>query len=60
MKVKYTIIGSGLGDPELREDNGEIEAALSSIPNLVEGSSIRGALHNHTTASDGQKHTRNG
>ena len=41
--------------PELREDNGEIEAALSkSIPNLVEVSSIRGALHNHTTASDGQ------
>ena len=51
----YHHLGLDWVTPELREDSGEIEAALSkSIPNLVEVSSIRGALHNHTTASDGQ------
>lgn len=40
--------------PELREDFGEIEAASkSNLPNLIESSDIRGALHNHTTLSDG-------
>jgi DNA polymerase (family 10) len=37
--------------PELREDTGEIEA--STLPSLVEASALKGAFHNHTTASDG-------
>lgn len=41
--------------PELREDTGEILAAESSaLPNLLTGKDIRGALHNHTTLSDGE------
>ena len=41
--------------PELREDTGEIAAAESSaLPNLLTGMDIRGALHNHTTLSDGE------
>ena len=40
--------------PELREDGGEIEAALGgSLPVLVEPGDIRGDLHCHTKASDG-------
>ena len=41
--------------PELREDTGEIAAAESSgLPSLITGNDIRGALHNHTTLSDGE------
>lgn len=41
--------------PELREDMGEVDAAASaSLPSLIETSNIRGALHNHTTLSDGE------
>ena len=41
--------------PELREDMGEVEAATSgNLPNLLEMNSIKGALHNHTTLSDGE------
>ena len=40
--------------PEMREDMGEIEASLSNtLPTLIEPYQIKGALHNHTTASDG-------
>ena len=40
--------------PEIREDKGEIEAALKGeIPDLVELKDIRGDLHAHTIASDG-------
>jgi DNA polymerase (family 10) len=40
--------------PELREDRGEIEAALEGrLPNLIEISDIKGDLHVHSTASDG-------
>ena len=40
--------------PEMREDMGEIEAAISGeLPQLIEPEQIKGALHNHTTASDG-------
>jgi DNA polymerase (family 10) len=40
--------------PELREGLGEIEAAEKApLPRLVEESDLRGAFHNHTTASDG-------
>lgn len=40
--------------PELREDQGEIEAALkNSLPRLIEAVHIRGDLHVHTTYTDG-------
>jgi DNA polymerase (family 10) len=40
--------------PELREDQGEIEAAQSgSLPRLVEIGDIRGDLHTHTDWTDG-------
>ncbi|MCD5407229.1 MAG: DNA polymerase/3'-5' exonuclease PolX [Desulfotomaculum sp.] len=39
--------------PELREDHGEIEAALAGkLPELVELKDIKGDLHTHTTWSD--------
>jgi len=41
--------------PELREDRGEVEAALKGrLPALVELDDIRGDLHSHTTATDGR------
>lgn len=41
--------------PELREDLGEIEAAANGqMPMLLDATSIRGALHNHTILSDGE------
>ena len=41
--------------PELREGLGEIEAAEGDkLPRLVELADLRGAFHNHTTASDGR------
>ena len=41
--------------PELRENRGEIEAALEgTLPELVTLDDIRGDLHMHTTASDGR------
>src|SRR5262249_40540875 len=41
--------------PELRENCGEIEAALEGrLPSLVELSHIRGDLHMHTTETDGR------
>jgi DNA polymerase (family 10) len=41
-------------EPELRENQGEIEAAVKGeLPDLIEQSDIRGDLHCHTTASDG-------
>jgi len=40
--------------PELREDHGEILAAeKKQLPKLVEWSDLKGALHNHSTWSDG-------
>ena len=41
--------------PELREDMGEVQAAHDgTLPHLIETAHIRGALHNHTTLSDGE------
>src|SRR5262245_1815035 len=41
--------------PELREDGGEVEAAVAGTlpPRLVERGDIRGVVHCHTTYSDG-------
>jgi DNA polymerase (family 10) len=41
--------------PELREDRGEIDAALAhGLPDLVELADIRGDLHAHTSWTDGR------
>ncbi|MGA3067118.1 MAG: DNA polymerase/3'-5' exonuclease PolX [Tepidisphaeraceae bacterium] len=51
----YAKLGLEWIDPELREDRGEIEAAAAGkLPKLINLSQIRGDLHSHTTASDGQ------
>ncbi|HEX9899614.1 MAG TPA: helix-hairpin-helix domain-containing protein, partial [Candidatus Methylomirabilis sp.] len=50
----YGAIGLPFIPPELREDSGEIEAALEErLPNLVSLEDIRGDLQMHTTWSDG-------
>jgi len=50
----YRAIGLPWIPPELREDAGEIEAALEGkLPALIEVGDIRGDLHAHTNASDG-------
>jgi DNA polymerase (family 10) len=50
----YQKLGMSYVEPELREDRGEIEAALAGkLPKLIELSDIHGDLHSHTTASDG-------
>ena len=41
--------------PELREGMGEIEVAeKGELPHLIDLHDLRGAFHNHTTASDGR------
>jgi DNA polymerase (family 10) len=50
----YKILGLSYVPPELREDTGEIEAAVEGkLPNLVEIGDIKGDLHVHTKRSDG-------
>lgn len=50
----YGILGLPYIPPELREDSGEIEAALEGrLPHLVELRDIKGDLHVHTKRSDG-------
>ncbi len=51
----YKALGMPYIPPEIRENLGEIEAALKNkLPTLVEEKDIRGTFHNHTTASDGR------
>ncbi len=50
----YRILGLPYIPPELREDTGEVEAAMEGrLPHLVELSDIRGDFHVHTRQSDG-------
>jgi DNA polymerase (family 10) len=50
----YKALGLPYIEPELRENKGEIEAAIKGkLPNLVEKKDIRGDLHAHTKWSDG-------
>jgi DNA polymerase (family 10) len=50
----YKLLGMPFVAPEMREDAGEIEAALEGkLPKLVELEDIRGDLHVHTKSSDG-------
>lgn len=51
----YRTLGLPWIPPELREDRGEIQAALSGkLPQLVSLDEIRAELHTHTTWSDGK------
>jgi DNA polymerase (family 10) len=55
----YRRLGLALPPPELREDQGEIEAALKGkLPALVSLEDIRGDLHVHTNATDGRASLR--
>ncbi len=50
----YAALGMSYVEPELREDRGEVEAALEGkLPRLVELEDIRGDLHVHSNWSDG-------
>lgn len=50
----YRSVGLPYIEPELREDRGEIEAALGgNLPRLIEEKDIRGDLHMHSDFSDG-------
>ncbi|MSU23749.1 MAG: DNA polymerase/3'-5' exonuclease PolX [Opitutus sp.] len=51
----FQALGLHFIPPELREGLGEIEEAeKGELPRLVERADLRGAWHNHTTASDGR------
>ncbi|HML94169.1 MAG TPA: DNA polymerase/3'-5' exonuclease PolX [Thermodesulfobacteriota bacterium] len=51
----YETLGLPFIPPELREDRGEIEAAMEGrLPDLIDLADIRGDLHTHTTWSDGK------
>ena len=50
----YERLGLGWIPPELREDQGEIEAAQAgTLPRLIELGDMRGDLHTHTNWTDG-------
>ncbi|MCD6098086.1 DNA polymerase/3'-5' exonuclease PolX [bacterium] len=54
-KCMYNQLGLPFIPPEMREDRGEVELALSgkALPHLVELSDIKGLFHLHTNWSDG-------
>jgi len=55
----YASLGMDWIPPEMRENNGEIEAAEAhKLPKLVELKDIRGDLHMHTTTTDGKNTIR--
>jgi DNA polymerase (family 10) len=50
----YEFLGLPFIEPELREDAGEIEAALAgTLPTLITETDLRGDLHSHSDWSDG-------
>jgi DNA polymerase (family X) len=50
----YALMGMQYIEPELRENRGELEAALQgTLPELVKTTDLKGDLHCHTSASDG-------
>ena len=50
----YKKLGLPYIEPELRENNGEVEAAIQKkLPKLMTLKDIKGDLHTHTKASDG-------
>ena len=53
-KEVYERLGLPFIPPTLREDRGEVEAALKGeLPTVVEQKEIRGDLHTHTNLTDG-------
>jgi DNA polymerase (family X) len=55
----YQVLGLSYIPPELREEQGELEAAeKNKIPKLLEEKEIKGTFHNHTTASDGRSNLK--
>lgn len=53
-QVLYSALGYSYLEPELREDRGELEAALAgTLPALIDSTHVRGVLHCHTVYSDG-------
>src|SRR5437660_9512538 len=55
----YAALGMEYIEPELREDMGEIEAAVhGTLPVLVQESDLRGVMHVHSVWSDGQNTIR--
>ena len=55
----YAALGMDWMPPEMRENLGEIDAAVAhELPRVVELSDIRGDVHMHTTASDGRNSIR--
>ena len=55
----YAALGLDWIPPELRENNGEIEASdQHRLPTLIEPSDIRGDVHMHTDATDGKNTIR--
>jgi DNA polymerase (family 10) len=50
----YDFLGLPFVEPELREDRGEIEAAVAgTLPTLVTEADLQGDLHSHSDWSDG-------
>jgi DNA polymerase (family 10) len=50
----YAFLGLPFIEPELRENHGEIEAALAGrLPNLITEADLRGDCHTHSDWSDG-------
>jgi DNA polymerase (family 10) len=50
----YAMLGLPWIPPELREDRGEVQAALAGeLPRLIETGDVRAELHSHSTWSDG-------
>jgi DNA polymerase (family 10) len=50
----YRVLGLPYIPPEIREDRGEIEAAMAGrLPHLITEADLRGNLHTHSTWSDG-------
>ena len=55
----YAALGMDWMEPELRENLGEIEAAAHhALPPLIHQSDIRGDVHMHTNATDGNNTVR--
>jgi DNA polymerase (family 10) len=55
-EAAYAFLGLPFIEPELRENQGEIEAALAGrLPRLVTLADIRGDLHSHSDWSDGHQ-----
>ena len=52
----YAFLGLPFIEPELREDQGEIEAALAgTLPTLITKADLRGDCHTHSDWSDGSQ-----